>query len=126
MRLMHVHRLSFPQAPRSIVLAGLMVIVVGGCATAPPPTEQLASAKAAVDSAAVDGAPAYAPTETRLATDKLAAAQKAAATKDYVLARQLAEESQLDAQLSVRKMQTAKSSKAADEARKAATTGGTQ
>lgn len=126
MRLMQLPCLSFPHAPRPVVLAGLVVLLASGCATAPPPTEQMASAKAAVESAAVDGAPAYAPAETRLASDKLAAAQKAVVAKDYVLAKQLAEESQLDAQLAVRKMQTAKSSKAADEARKAASTGGTQ
>jgi|GEM_PF-3561464 len=126
MRLMPLPCLSFPQASRPIVLAGLMALILGGCATTPPPTEQVASAKAAVDSAAVEGAPAYAPTETRLATDKLAAAQKAVVAKDYVLAKQLAEESQLDAQLAVRKMQTAKSSQAADQARKAASNGGTQ
>lgn len=114
MRLMHL-----------TCLAASTLLIAAGCASTPPPTEQVASAKAAVDSAAVDGAPAYAPTETRLATDKLAAAQKAVAAKDYVLAKLLAEESQLDAQLAVRKMQTAKSSKAADEARKAASTGGT-
>lgn len=110
------------QLPRLAVLA-LAVLAATGCASGPPPTEQMAAAKAAVDSADATGAPAYAPTETRLAADKLAGAKKALADKDYVLARQLADESQLDAQLAVRKMQTAKSSQAADEARKATSTG---
>ena len=116
MRLVHSPRLA---------LAAVAVLAAAGCASVPPPTEQMAAAKAAVDSADATGAPAYAPTETRLAADKLAGAKKALADRDHVLARQLADESQLDAQLAVRKMQTAKSSQAADEARKAALTGGT-
>lgn len=116
MRLVHLPRLAF---------LALAALAVAGCASGPPPTEQMAAAKAAVDSADATGAPAYAPTETRLAADKLAGAKKALADKDYVLAKQLADESQLDAQLAVRKMQTAKSSQAADAARKAASTGGT-
>ncbi|MCW7541164.1 DUF4398 domain-containing protein [Aquabacterium sp. A7-Y] len=74
-------------------------------------------AKGAVDAAHAAGAQAYAPTELRLANDKLTNAQRAMVDKDYTEALHLAEQAQTDAQLAIGKTQAAKASKAADEAR---------
>jgi hypothetical protein len=106
--------------PSALALAGLLALAATGCATSQPPTVQMTVAKASVEGANAAGALAFAPTESRLANDKLASAQKAMAEKDYPLALRLAEEAQADAQLAVSKTQTAKARKAADDAQAAA------
>lgn len=98
--------------------AGL--ILLGGCASAPVPKEQLAVAEAAVKQASSAATGEGAPLELRVATDKLAGARAAVASGDMVRARQLAEQAELDARVAELHAQTTRSRKAAEESQNAA------
>ena len=84
------------------------------CATASPPTEQMALSRAAVSNATSAGGNEYAPVQLKSAVDKMDAAERAMNTKDYVRARQLAEQAQVDAQLAEATARSAQAKKAAD------------
>ncbi|MBS0576095.1 MAG: DUF4398 domain-containing protein [Proteobacteria bacterium] len=75
------------------VLAGL-----AGCATLPPPNQELASAQAAIAQADAD-AHRYAPEEWAAADRELADARAAMARQDYDRARPLIAAAQADADL---------------------------
>ncbi len=92
-------------------------IFMAGCASIPAPTEQFAVSKAAVTSATRDGGNEFAPLELKSAVEKMEAAERAMATKDYPLARRLAEEAQVDAKLAETKTGLAKAQKAVDDAK---------
>lgn len=96
------------------VIAVTTIIMVG-CASIPAPTEQIAVSKAAVTSAIRDGGNEFAPLETKSATEKMEGAEQAMAKKDYPLARQLAEQAQLDAMLAEKKISLAKARKSIDD-----------
>jgi enoyl-[acyl-carrier-protein] reductase (NADH) len=107
--------------PHGLLAAGVLTLAAVGCATsAPPPTDQMTVAKAAVEAANAGGAQGYAATELRMANEKLAGAQRAMADKNYMSALRLAQQAQADAQLAVSKTQSAKAHQAADEAQLAA------
>ncbi len=110
---MNIHRASIP------VLASLF-LALAGCASAPPPTSQMAVAEAAVLSANTASTSESAPRELQIAVDKLAGARQAVARKDFERARQLADEAQVDAQLAEMHAQSARSRKAAQESQDAA------
>jgi len=106
-----------PTTGRTIGLAGLLAItavLLGACATAPPPIEQMAVSNAALKHAASADAGALAPAEMSLARDKMARAEQAVTAKEYERALVLAQQAQLDAQLAEAKAEAAKSRKAAD------------
>ncbi|MFO7602200.1 MAG: DUF4398 domain-containing protein [Gammaproteobacteria bacterium] len=88
-------------------IAGV-VLLVTGCASMPPPTEQMAVAKASVTRAASVGGNEYAPIELRSATEKMTAAEQAMADENYVKAQRLAEQAQVDAKLAETKAALAK------------------
>ncbi|MES2365309.1 MAG: DUF4398 domain-containing protein [Pseudomonadota bacterium] len=90
-----------------------IAIFVAGCASVPPPTEQMAVSKAAVARASNTDTNEFAPLELQSAKDKLARAERAMAQENYQLAKQLAEEAQVDAKLAEAKSQSAKTQKAA-------------
>jgi hypothetical protein len=79
-----------------------------------PATADVAVSKEAVSSAADAGAAQYAPMELKSAQEKMAAANKAMAGKDYKLARDLAGQAQADAKLAQSKANSAKATAAAD------------
>jgi hypothetical protein len=106
--------------PCALTLAGVIALGTAGCATSPPPTDQMTVATASVTDANTSGAQMYAPNELKLANDKLATAQKAMADKDNGAALRSAEQAHADAQLAVAKTQAAKARKAADDAQAAA------
>lgn len=83
-----------------------------GCAGMPP-TEQMAVSKVAVSNATSAGGNEFAPVQLKSAMDKMDAAERAMAAEDYVLARQLAEQAQVDAQLAAATARSAKAQKAA-------------
>jgi hypothetical protein len=98
---MTAHRFAFP-------LLAAISISIAGCASVPPPNEQLASARAAIEAAEVAGAAQAAPVDLAQARDKLSAAQVAVTAKDMERARRLADQSAVDAQLAQAKASTAR------------------
>jgi hypothetical protein len=99
---------------RCIAVAAIgCAFVVAGCASVPPPTEQMAVSKAAIANAASAGGNEYASVEMRSAQEKMERAGRAMQKEDYEDARRLAEEAQGDARLAEKKAQSAKAQKAA-------------
>lgn len=104
-------------------LAVSLLLLGTACATrAPPPTDQMTVARAAVDAANAAGSQGSAPNELRMANAKLALAQQAMAEKDYGVALRLAQQAQADAQLATSKAQATRAHAAADQALSAART----
>jgi hypothetical protein len=88
-------------------------IFISACAGIPAPTEQMAVSKAAVNSASSAGGNEFAPVQLKSAMDKMEAAERAMTAEDYVQARQLAEQAQVDAQLAGAIARSTKAQKAA-------------
>lgn len=95
------------------LLAGAAVLF-SGCASTPAPTEEVAVSTAALAHAVGFGGADGAPAETRMAREKLDAANAAMADKDYGLARRLALESRVDSQLAEARSRANIARKAAD------------
>ncbi|GGC82645.1 hypothetical protein GCM10011396_32470 [Undibacterium terreum] len=95
---------------------GLVAMSLVGCASKEkvPATSDVAVSKQAVSNATVSGAAEYAPLEVASAQDKLNQANQALAAKDYVKARELANQAQADAQLAQSKASSAKAQAAAN------------
>ena len=89
-------------------------LLFSACATTPAPTEQMAISRAAVNNATSAGGNEYAPIQLKSAMVKMDAAERAMTEKDYVHARQLAEQAQVDAQLAEATARSAKAQQAAD------------
>jgi len=100
------------QIMHSIRVIAVSAIFIAGCASIPP-TEQMAVSKVAVSNATSAGGNEFAPLPLKSAMDKMDAAERAMTAKDYVLARQLAEQAQVDAQLAAATARSAKAQKAA-------------
>jgi hypothetical protein len=92
---------------------GCAAVIVAGCASVPPPTEQMAVSKSAIANAVSAGGNDYAPVEMRSAQEKLDRARRAMDKEDYESARRLAEEAQADARLAETLAHSAKARKAA-------------
>ena len=105
--------LSRYQWHRAAAVIGCAAVVIAGCASVPPPTEQMAVSKSAITHAARAGGGEYAPVEMRSAQDKMERASQAMVKEDYENARWLAEEAQADARLAEKKAESAKARKAA-------------
>jgi hypothetical protein len=90
------------------------VVLMAGCANTSAPIEQMAVSRAAVSNAMSAGGNQYAPVQFRSASEKLEAAERAMAAKDYELALRLAEQAEVDAKLSAEMARSAKAQKAAD------------
>lgn len=97
----------------SLSLASAMLLV--GCASTPAPVEQMALSREAVSNATSAGGNEFAPVQLNSAIEKMDAAERAMEKKDYVRARQLAEQAEADAQLAATMARSAKAKKAADE-----------
>jgi hypothetical protein len=74
----------------------------------------MALSKAAVSNAMSAGGNEFAPVQLKSSMDKLDAAEKAMAAKDYELARQLAEQAEVDAKLAGSMARSARAQKAAN------------
>ena len=98
---------------RAAGVIGCAAIVMVGCASVPPPTEQMAVSKAALANAVSAGGNEYASVEMRTAQEKMERANRAMEREDYINARWLAEEAQADARLAEKKAHSAKAQKAA-------------
>ena len=105
-------------ACRRLAGTGLLasLVFLGACATpVPPPTAELAAARAAITQAESAGAQRSAPVELLAAREKLRMADTAVREERFVDARRLAEQAEADAQLADRKARAAKAQEAADE-----------
>ena len=94
------------------------VLAVAGCSAARPPVAQVAQAELAVSQAAQSKASVYAPTDLRIASEKLASAHHDMVINDYNDARRLAEQAVIDAQLAQAKANAAEAQYNAEEVRK--------
>ncbi len=79
-----------------------------------PATASVAVSQAALDNAAGAGGAEFAPLEMSAAREKMAAAHKAMAAKEYVLANDLANQAHADAKLAQSKAGSAKAQTAAN------------
>ncbi len=89
-------------------------LLMAGCASTQAPVEQMALSRSAVSNAMSAGGNEYAPIQFKSANDKLDAAEKAMADKNYDLAKQLAEQAEVDAKVAGSMARSAKAQKAAD------------
>jgi hypothetical protein len=105
---------------KSYQLIGVAVataIFVSGCASTPAipaPTEQMAVSRATLNAANSAGASEFAPVQLKSAMDKMDTAERAMGAKNYDLARTMAEQAQVDAQLAATAARAGKAQKAAD------------
>lgn len=90
--------------------------VLAGCASTPPPTNQLAMAQQAINSADTARSAEFAPLELRTAREKLLQAEQANLEEEYDRARYLAEQAEWDARVAERKAQAEKARRALDVA----------
>jgi hypothetical protein len=88
-------------------------IFIVSCAGVPAPTEQMAVSKVAVSNATSAGGNEFAPLQLKSAMEKMDSAERAMAAENYLQARQLAEQAQVDAQLAATTARSAKAQKAA-------------
>jgi hypothetical protein len=102
-----------PTAWPAALSAATLALMLVACASTPPPTEQMAVARAALTHAAGAGATEAAPAEMASARQKLARADIAMAAKDNDLALSLSQQAQVDAQLAEARAHAAKAGQAA-------------
>ena len=88
--------------------AGSLLMVLAGCAGVPAPTDQVELTRNAVGRAVTADATQYAPADMKSAQDKLYAVERALGEKNFVAARTLAEQAEVDANLAERKARAAK------------------
>lgn len=99
-----------------------LAATLAACSSTPVPTAQMAATQSAVESAsAAPQVSDAAGGELSQAQDKYARAQKAMDAKDYVQARRLAEEAEVDARLAQAKAGAAASERTAAELQAALT-----
>ncbi len=92
----------------------LLSLLLAGCATPSPPSDQLiATTEASIARATAMGAAEYAPAEIQSARTRLEAAREATKVGDFDLARRLTVEAGKDAELSEARLQSVKAERAA-------------
>jgi multidrug efflux pump subunit AcrA (membrane-fusion protein) len=105
---------GFFKVERSWALAAIScAALIVGCASVPPPTDQIAVSRLAIANAVQAGGAEYAPVEMTAAQDKMDRAGRAMEKKDYDDARTLAEQAQADARLAEKKAESGKALKSA-------------
>jgi Domain of unknown function (DUF4398) len=108
------HLLDSKKILQNIAVTVVATVIIAGCASTPPPKEQMAVSRAAVSSASKAGSGELAPVPLKSAMDKMDAAERAMTEKNYELAQQLAEQAQVDAQLAEATARSIKAQKAAN------------
>lgn len=114
---------SLPDAVRMtwpLLALALAAMLLGACASTPPPVEKMAVAEAAVERASSAGTRENAPAELQIAIGKLTRARQAVVNKDYERAGQLAEQAELDAHVAEAHAQSVRSQRSATESQNAA------
>ena len=89
-------------------------VLMAACASTPPPIVQMAVSRAAVSDANRAGANELAPVQLKSATDKMASAETAMTAKNYEVAKNQAEQAEVDAKLAEATARSVKAQKAAD------------
>ncbi|AXM98827.1 DUF4398 domain-containing protein [Pseudomonas plecoglossicida] len=102
---------------KALTTAGVLLLL-GGCARAVMPSEQIELTRSAVNRAVSADATHYAPLEMRAAQDKLSAMDRALGLQDLKQARRLAELAEADARLAERKALALKNQEQLEIARK--------
>jgi hypothetical protein len=102
-------------SPAGVALLSLTLLGIAGCATTPPPSEQMAVARTAVADAVSAGAADYASVDLRSAQDELDRANTAMGARDYDRAQRLAESAEADANLAATRARSAKAQRAVAE-----------
>ena len=97
-------------------LPAIAALALGACASAPPPTTQMAVSSAAVERASGPSA-AEAPAELASARQKIVRANQLLVAKDNAGARRLAEEAEADAALAEARARETRSEAALNEVR---------
>lgn len=100
----------------AVALAIAALSSLGACSSVPPPTEQMAVSRAAVERASGPAA-SEAPLDLASARQKIERANVAMTNKDYLLARQLAQEAEADAMLAEARARATRSDRALGEVR---------
>ncbi|WP_409318929.1 DUF4398 domain-containing protein [Pseudomonas sp. KCJK9016] len=95
-----------------LTLAG----VLSACASAPIPEQQISLSRDAVNRAVSAEATQYAPLEMKTAQDKMFLMERAIGQQDYVQAKTLAEQIEVDANLAQHKAQAVKLQKQLSDA----------
>lgn len=85
----------------NVLLTLFTVTLLSACASTPPPTGQMATSKDAVKNANLAGSNEFAPLKFKSALEKMSNAEDAMKNKNYVIARQMAEQAQVDAELAI-------------------------
>jgi phosphate/sulfate permease len=101
------------QMMQRIAITATTTIFMASCAGIPAPTEQMAVSKVAVTNATSAGGNEFAPLLLKSAMEKMDGAERAMTAKNYLQARQLAEQAQVDAQLAATTARSIKAQKAA-------------
>jgi hypothetical protein len=98
-----------------LMLATAGMLALTACASVPNPTGEMATARAAVESARRAGAGQLAVSELGEAQDRLTTAERAHATQDYATARRAAEQAKVSAELAEEKTRLAKATQSKAE-----------
>ena len=88
---------------RTVTLMLAVTATLAGCAGVPAPNDQISLSQSAVASAMSADATQFAPMEMKTAQDKMFLMERAMGERDYVKARSLAEQIEVDAKLAERK-----------------------
>ena len=102
---------------RTASYLGIGALVFAGCSSIRPPREEIATAELAVREAQQSNAPQHAELEMHTANEKLSQARQAMRDENYVLARRLAEQALVDAQLAESKARSAEARQMARQLR---------
>lgn len=111
---------TFIRHCRTVTIALMAGMMIAACTSTQPPTTEMAVAEAAVQRANTADTRDGAPAAMQLAIDKLSSARSAFQREDYALASQLAQQTQVDAELAEALAQTATAEIAAQETQAAA------
>jgi len=106
---------SLSSTGTALVLSGW--VALSGCASTPAPLDQMGRSEAALSDAEESGAREYSPLELREAQKKYEKAKAAMAQEDNQVAKQLAEEAEIDAVLADVTARSTKAQQAAKEIR---------
>jgi hypothetical protein len=107
-----------PSAAKIHAVIAIIVVNLAACGPTKPPNDDLGIAARNLAAAQAAGAATYAPLDLRAAQDHMAAANAAAAHKDYDQATVMASESAVDSELAAAKARLGKAREAVEKLRK--------